>query len=198
MWQWREKGRYAVAVAQPPGRPLGRAHSMTVMESSKILVDAFERIRDAVHRSVRSLSAEDLVHRPYPEGNTIAWLIWHLTRVQDDHMSDVAGRPQVWTADGFARRFALPFEESATGYGHASDEVAAVDASAELLLEYHDMVCGRSVAYVSRLKAEDLDRVVDESWDPPVTLGVRLVSVISDDLQHVGQAAYIRGLLLAR
>lgn len=167
------------------------------MDTSRVLVDAFERVRDAVHRSVRSLSAEDLVRRSYPEGNTIAWLIWHLTRVQDDHIAEVAGREQVWTAEGFAARFALPFDTSATGYGHGTDEVAALTAPAELLLEYHDVVCGRSVAYVSGLTGDELDRVVDESWDPPVTLGVRLVSVIADDLQHAGQAAYLRGMFLA-
>ena len=53
----------------------------------------------------------------------------------------------------------------------------------------------RTVAHLAGLSEADLDRVVDERWDPPVTLGVRLVSVISDDLQHAGQAAYLRGLV---
>ncbi len=50
----------------------------------------------------------------------------------------------------------------------------------------------------SGLQPADLDVVVDERWDPPVTLGVRLVSVVNEVNQHVGQAAYVRGLLERR
>ena len=52
----------------------------------------------------------------------------------------------------------------------------------------------QAVRYAQRLTDADLGRIVDERWDPPVTLGVRLISVISDGLQHAGQAAYVRGL----
>ena len=114
-------------------------------------------------------------------------------------MADVAGTEQVWTADGWADRFGLPFLPTATGYGHGSGEVAAVQVkSGELLTGYHDAVYQRTLRYLPGLTDQDLDRVVDTSWDPPVTLGVRLISVISDDLQHVGQAAYLRGLLTAQ
>jgi hypothetical protein len=51
---------------------------------------------------------------------------------------------------------------------------------------------------VRSLSEADLTRVVDRNWDPPVTVSVRLVSVIADDLQHVGQAAYVRGILQRR
>ncbi|GAA5020768.1 hypothetical protein GCM10025734_75280 [Kitasatospora paranensis] len=125
--------------------------------------------------------------------------MWHLTRIQDDHVADVAGAEQLWTADGWADRFALPLPPGDTGYGHGPDEVAAVRVgSADLLTGYHDAVHARTAAYVRTLRDTDLGRVVDERWDPPVTLGVRLVSVVSDDLQHAGQAAFVRGALLRR
>lgn len=127
--------------------------------------------------------------------NTIAWLIWHLTRVQDDHVAEVAGHEQTWISDGWHDRFGLPFDAHAIGYGQSATEVGRVAASAELLTGYLDAVHARTIAYVRGLSPDDLDRVVDERWDPPVTLGVRLVSVISDDLQHAGQAAYARGVL---
>jgi hypothetical protein len=167
-------------------------------ESSEILVDAFGRVKGAVHAAVRGLDAEQLATKPYPKGNTVAWLLWHLTRIQDDHIADAAGFEQLWTADGWFERFGLPFEPRATGYGHRPAEVAAVRAGAELLLGYHDAVSARTTRWVGGLGAGELDRIVDESWDPPVSLGVRLVSVIADDLQHAGQAAYVRGMLLAR
>lgn len=168
------------------------------MNGSEILIDALGRVRGVVHSAVKGLSAEQLATSPYENGNTVAWLIWHLTRVQDDHVADAAGFEQLWSSAGWCDKFGLPFDPSATGWSQSSAEVAAVRTEASLLLDYHDAVCERSIEWVGGLKDSDLDRIVDESWDPPVTLGVRLVSVISDDLQHAGQAAYVRGMLLAR
>ena len=168
------------------------------MTSADVLTDAFDRIREEVHHAVDGLSKQQLAYRVDEDANSIAWLVWHLTRIQDDHVAEAAGVEQVWTSQGWADRFALPFGRLATGYEHGTDDVAAVQAEAELLTAYHDAVFEQTIRYVKTLSDADLPRVVDESWDPPVTLGVRLVSVISDDLQHVGQAAFVRGILLRR
>ncbi|MDT3398416.1 DinB family protein [Streptomyces sp. B1866] len=166
--------------------------------TADLLVDAFGRVREAVQEAVADLGPDELAARPGDGANSIAWLVWHLTRVQDDHLADVAGTGQVWTAQGWYERFGLPFPPEATGYGHTGDQVAAVrEVTADLLTGYHDAVCDTTVRYVAALADADLDRIVDEAWTPPVTLGVRLVSVIDDDLQHAGQAAYVRGLLRA-
>ncbi|WP_206074654.1 mycothiol transferase [Antribacter gilvus] len=166
------------------------------MRGADLLVDAFGRIREVVHSAVDGLSDDDLAFRADEDANSIAWLVWHLTRIQDDHVADVAGTGQVWSDDGWHPRFGLPFPARDTGYGHSPDDVAAVRASSDLLAGYHDAVHDRTARYVADLSDDELDRVVDTSWDPPVTLGVRLVSVISDDLQHAGQAAFVRGLVL--
>ena len=165
------------------------------MTPSQLLADAFTRVVESAERVVDGLSDTELAARPRPEATSIAWLIWHLARVQDDHVADVAGTEQVWTAQGYADRFGLPFDTAATGYGQSSDDVAAVRASAELLAAYLRAVHEQTLSFLDTLSAGDLDRVVDERWDPPVTLGARLVSVVNDDTQHVGQAAYVRGLL---
>ncbi|HEV2452573.1 MAG TPA: DUF664 domain-containing protein [Streptosporangiaceae bacterium] len=170
---------------------------MDVMTSADLLADAFGRIRESVHGAVDSLSPQQLAYRLDPESNSIAWLVWHLTRIQDDHVADVTGFEQVWTAGGWADRFGLPFDSRETGYGHSREAVAAVTVkSGELLTSYHDAVYEQTTRYVATLTDEDLPRIVDRSWDPPVTLGVRLISVIADDLEHAGQAAFIRGILL--
>jgi uncharacterized damage-inducible protein DinB len=162
------------------------------MDSAGLLLDAFSRVHDVTHAAVDGLSAAELMFRPAPESNSIAWLVWHLTRIQDDHVAAVAGTEQVWVRD-WAARFGLALE---TGYGHTADDVAAVVVTSGAdLLGYHDAVYEATARYVRTLTDTQLDRVVDEAWDPPVTLAVRLVSVVSDDLQHAGQAAYLRGLL---
>jgi uncharacterized damage-inducible protein DinB len=169
------------------------------MNSTELLADAFGRIKEVVHDAVDGLGPDELAHQVDPEANTVGWLIWHLTRVQDDHVAEVAGTEQAWTAQGWDARFGLPFPAGATGYGDSPKEVAAVRVrSADLLTGYHDAVYENTVRYVRGLADDDLDRVVDKRWDPPVTLGARLVSVVSDDLQHAGQAAFLRGLLLRR
>jgi uncharacterized damage-inducible protein DinB len=166
------------------------------MLAKDILIDGFGRIREEVHAAVDGLPPDGLNARTTENANSISWLVWHLTRVQDDHVADAAGSEQVWLTDDWAERFGLDLPRRDTGYGHTSGQVARVRVeSGDLLVGYYDAVHERTLAYIGGLTAQDFERVVDERWDPPVTLGVRLVSVLSDDLQHVGQAAYARGLL---
>ncbi len=166
------------------------------MKSSDVLTDAFGRVSESVHSAVDGLDAPTLLARVDSESNTIAWLIWHLTRVQDDHIADLLETDQIWISAGWVDRFRLPFDPEDTGYGHSSDDVAQVIVSSpDLLLGYFDEVHDRTAHFLSGLSDADLDRIVDETWTPAVTMGVRLVSVISDDLQHAGQAAFLRGVL---
>ena len=164
-------------------------------KAADLLLDAFGRVHETVQQTVSGLDRSQLTWRPDPDANTIAWLVWHLTRIQDDHIADVAGSDQVWHADGWADRFDLPFERHDHGFGHSSEQVAAVDVDAELLLGYHDATHAPSAEYLRTVSDDDLDRVVDTRWDPPVTLAVRLVSVVDDCMEHSGQAAYVRGLV---
>jgi uncharacterized damage-inducible protein DinB len=165
------------------------------MAAADLLIDALGRVKETVHAAVDGLDQQQLTYRLDPQANSIAWLVWHLTRVQDDHLAAAAGAEQVWTHQGWARRFGSPFDDSAIGYGHTSTEVAAVQGPADLLLAYHDAVHDSSVAWLRTVAEDDLPRVVDHRWDPPVTLAVRLVSVVDDCTQHAGQAAFVRGVV---
>ncbi len=166
------------------------------MQVFELLIDAFERIRETVHRTADGLSADDLAYRPDPDANSIAWLIWHLTRIQDDHIAGLAAQPQVWHESDWPERIGFTGDLSETGYGHTSEQVAAIrPAGPEPLLGYHDAVAEQTTAYLRGVSETDLDRIVDRSWDPPVTAGVRLVSVVNDNMQHAGQAGYVRGLV---
>jgi uncharacterized damage-inducible protein DinB len=167
-----------------------------MVTSADLLADGFGRVQEAVHEAVADLSAEQLNFRAEGRLNSITWLVWHLARVQDDHVADVAGTEQVWTSAGWFDGFGLPLPAASHGYGHTSAEVGSVRVTDPgLLTGYYDAVHEATLRYVAKLGDEDLDRVVDTRWDPPVTLAVRLVSVIADDLQHAGQAAILRGLV---
>ncbi|MGC4807535.1 mycothiol transferase [Micromonospora sp. DT233] len=166
------------------------------MDVGDVLIETYGRLPGLVRAAVEGLSPEQLRRAPAPGANPIGWLVWHLTRVQDHHVADVLGAEQIWVTGDWAGRFGLTADPDDIGYGHTPEQVAAVaPQSAQALLDYFDAVARRTRDYLAGLRPADLDRVVDESWDPPVTLGVRLVSVADDDLQHAGQAAYVRGLL---
>lgn len=164
------------------------------MLSTQLLSEAFGRVHEVVHDALQDAGAEVLEFRADPQANTAAWLVWHLTRVQDDHIAELMGEEQVWKAGGWVARFDLPFDPGATGYGQSPADVVAVRGDAELLAAYYDAVHARTIDYLRTLADGDFAKVVDRSWTPPVTLAVRLVSILSDDLQHAGQAAYARGL----
>jgi hypothetical protein len=165
------------------------------MDVAQVLLDAYGRIEEEVRAAVEGLDTAALLWRPDPDANPIGWLVWHLARVQDDHVADLAGTDQVWSSEAWPQRFGLDPDDMSIGYGHTSEQVGAVRPDGpDTLLAYLDAVAERTRDLLRGLAPDDLDRVVDASWDPPVTMGVRLVSVLSDDLQHAGQAAYLRGL----
>ena len=165
------------------------------MDTRDIFTDAFGRISEGARRVAQGLPAPALSYRPDPEANSVGWLVWHLTRVQDDHVSEIAGRTQAYIDDGWAERLGLSVDPHDTGYGHTPMQVAAVRfEGADELLDYHHAVYRRTLEYLETIGPDELERIIDRRWDPPVTVGVRLVSVIDDSLEHVGQAGYVRGL----
>ena len=169
------------------------------MTSADLLADGFGRIRENVSDVLSELNPTQLAHQVAPGATPISWLVWHLSRVQDDHVGKALGAEQVWTAGRWAERFGLPPGTMDIGYGHTAAQVAEVGtaiASAELLSEYHEATYAQTLKLIAEVTDADLPRIVDTRFTPPVTLGVRLVSVLDDDMQHAGQAAYVRGLIL--
>ncbi len=161
-----------------------------------LLLELYGRIPPLARQAIDGINPDDLTAAPQPGANTIAWLVWHLARVQDVHVAELLDDDQLWVTGSWAGRFSLAPDPSNTGYGHSPDEVAAVrPENPEVLLDYLDAVWARTRRFLESLTPNDLDRIVDRRWDPPVTLGVRLVSIADDSLQHAGQAAYLRGLL---
>lgn len=169
------------------------------MDVAELLIETYGRIDEHVSAAVDGLDAQTLVRPPELGANTIGWLVWHLSRVQDGHIAELLDEDQVWVTSGWAERFGLDADPGNTGYGHTAAQVLAVQPDGpEALLGYHAEVAERTRRYLEGLSAAELDRIVDERWDPPVSLGVRLVSIADDDLQHAGQALYARGLLERR
>ncbi len=166
------------------------------MEMSGLLIEAFGRIPELVHLATNGLATAGLTYRPEPGANSIAWLVWHLSRVQDDHIAEIAGTNQLWADSSWANRTGVNRGVAETGYGDNPADVAAlVPTSVEALVAYHNAVAEFTTQYLESVDASELDRIIDRSYDPPVSVGVRLVSVFSDNIQHAGQARYLRGMI---
>jgi uncharacterized damage-inducible protein DinB len=169
------------------------------MDCRDLIIDGLGRVADDLRRGLEGLSAEQLAFRPAEHANSIGWLAWHLTRVEDDHVSELAGRGQAWIEEQWHARFGRVADTSDTGFGHGPTQVASIRPDGpSLLLDYYAAVHRRSLEYLRTVTCQAMDRVIDTRWDPPVTVGVRLVSVVNDCTQHVGQMAYLRGLIEAR
>ncbi len=160
-----------------------------------VLLDGFQRVEEGVGAVLEGLDVDDLTWRPAAQANPVGWLLWHLSRQQDAQLAALAGEEQVWTAEGWHARFSLPYGTGASGYGQSPDDVGRFRVEEPRLLSgYAASVHGLTRRLVEGLEAEDLDRVVDASWDPPVTVGVRVYSVLEDAAKHLGQAEYVKGM----
>ena len=176
---------------------IGAIHEIrTCMNAASILVEAYGRLRRQVHRAVDELDQAALAYRPDLGANSIAWLVWHLTRVQDDHIAHIAGCDQIWITSDWAAELGMDADASRLGQGDGPAEVGALrPTDPSPLLGYHNEVADRSVDYLAGVDVHELGRIIDHNYTPPVSVGVRLVSVLNDNLQHAGQARYLRGII---
>jgi hypothetical protein len=163
------------------------------MVETDILLDAFTRVNESLHRTLANLTEVELTREPHPP---IGWLAWRLTRIMDSNVSRLDGIEQLWIAGGWAARFGMPPEPADFGRSatHTREQVRAFRASAALLLAYHDATYERMKMYFKTLSAEDLSRQLDEpQYQPPPTVAVRLVSVLENALANAGQVSYLKG-----
>ncbi len=167
------------------------------MEWQELIIDGYERVLQVLEKALDGLTQDDLNQQPHPDCNSMGWLTWHLTRVQDDHIADLTGEPQLWVSDGWHARFNCAPDPKETGFDHSPEDIGAFKSpDVPTLLEYHRAVLERTKGYIATLSPDELERELDEPWYQPLpTVGVRLVSIMSDNLQHAGQVAYLRGLL---
>lgn len=170
-----------------------------------LLRDGFGRVRDGVAALLEKSGEQLLQYRPGTRANHIGWLIWHISRVQDDHFVHLARAlwpgetfEQRWSGAGFSTRFDLPYAAGDTGYGHDSNQVAAFGMfDGALLGAYHEAVHESCHVILGRLEISDLQTIIDHRWNPPVNTAVRLMSILEDTTKHLGQAEYIAGLYAA-
>ena len=166
------------------------------MDARDVLSEAASRPAAEAKALVDALPAGGLNAHAGGHTNSIAWLLWHAGRQMDAQLAQLNGEPQVWHSQGFESRSNLGELGDTVGYGHTAEQARAIVVEdAALLVEYLGATTAALSEYIAGLSEADLDDVIDTSWTPHVTRGVRLVSMIDDAAQHVGQAAYAAGIL---
>ncbi len=77
----------------------GTRNGGRMMEWQELVIDSYGRILEILESALEGLTQDDLNVQPHSDSNSIGWLVWHLTRVQDDHIADLMGEEQLWIED---------------------------------------------------------------------------------------------------
>ena len=168
------------------------------MKWQQLIVGIYTEISRELERALDGLTTDDLNRQPHSDCNSIGWLAWHLTRCQDVANADLSGKEQLWLKEKWHAMFNRAADPTDTGYGHSSQDVLAFRApDSKILLKYHYSVLEKTLHYINvKLTEADLEREFQSPTFPDInTVRNMLVGVVSDNLQHVGQIAYVRGLL---
>ena len=170
------------------------------MKWQTLIAQIYERMSQEYMGIVDGLTLDEVNKQPYPDCNSIGWLAWHLTRQQDAQIAALMGEEQLWLKDKWYLKFERQPEAGDIGFGQTPEQVSAFKSpEAKTLLDYNQAVVERSKQYIRSLSGTDLDRELNEPWfQPPPTVGVRLISILDDSILHTGQAAYVRGLRQGR
>ena len=166
------------------------------MEWHELLTDGYGRILTILENALKGLTQDDLNWQASKDSNSMGWLAWHLTRVQDTNIARMMGDEQVWIKDGWHAKFNRPADPRDTGFGNTPEDIAAFRSpETKILIDYHKTVLERTKGYFQSLSPADLERELNEpQFQPLPTVGVRLISIMADSLQHAGQISYMRGL----
>ena len=150
--------------------------------------------------ALEGLTPEQLRWRPTPTANHILWTVWHLTRVEDAwinwYLSDNGER---WKVKGWAEKFGLPARDR-WGFGDTPDQVGAFpDVPANVVSGYRADVMESAQLVIRSLSTTDLERTNAHhnpfNPRPAPTFTWVLARISVECSQHIGQVAYIRGLM---
>jgi len=163
------------------------------MKAIELIAASLEESREYVAQAVAGLTPRELAFRPKPHSNSIAFLLWHVTRGEDFWISGILlGEKQLYESGGWCKKFCTPPMDSGFGY-----DVAKLDAwpvpSLSLLKGYAAAVREKTLAYLKSLTAAELDKPRDFGWRKGTT-GSALAHLITEVAEHSGQIGYLRGI----
>jgi len=155
---------------------------------------SLEENRDYIARAIKDLSPDELAWRPKPHSNNIAFLLWHLARVEDLWINRlILGGKSMYETDGWYKKFKTPAQDSGFGYDQAKLAAWPVPTP-ELLQSYTAAVREKTLAFLKTTDEKKLDEPKDFILNK-ATVGWALSHLISEIGEHSGQIGYLRGVM---
>ena len=167
------------------------------MEWKDLIIQNFDISLDRLVSYLDGLTQEDLNWQPKPDCNSIGWITWHLIRVIDKGISISANEEQLWIKAGWSSKFDRPADPDDTGNRQTPEQAAAFKSpDKDTLIGYCRAAADNLRNWLNKLDSTDLDREFDDEYSQMLpTVGSRVNVIVRDTQQHLGQIAYIRGLL---
>ena len=166
------------------------------MKGAKILSDMLEMSDSLVRRALEGLTDADLIKRPSDQDNTIGWLMWHKTRVEDIAFADASGEEQFWISDKWHEKFGMepnPGQMGFRGFARTSDEPRVQERKT---FSATPTPFGRARLRCWRAsRPRTSTRKSPPRWARPSKSGTTSGRVAADNIQHGGQICYLRGFI---
>lgn len=169
------------------------------MSDMQLLCDLLDRAQERFLETINQMTVEELNQMPDPLIKSVSWLTWHTAKMLDQQVSQLNEEEALYFTQAWVDRFAFDLPKNTEDWKHSPEEAKKVIITdKELLIDYLKLTIKVSKNYLSQLDADTLEDIIDQSWNPAVTRGVRLVSTVDDALMHSGQAVYTRRLVVGK
>ncbi len=167
------------------------------MNLTAFIEESLTKQQESLLQEVQDLTPTELAWRAGPKANPIGWMLWHMVRVEDMWIQFFAQKkPELWESQGWHKKFNLPTRD--TGFGHTPEQVATFPVlNLKELLAYSDAVRASTLDYLRNLSPEAF-AVIPREKRPEMSMGSIYRQIIGELYQHLGQIAYLKGLVRAR
>lgn len=161
------------------------------MDAKELLLRSLEESHGYLTKALNGLTQEEATWSPSPECNSIAFILWHMIRVEDFFVNRVIQHEkELYETKKWQEKLGTP----AKAYGYTVEELKAWPApKLEILREYANSVQENTLAFLNSIPNERLSEVPRPDRSPD-SIGVMLEHLITEIALHVGQIAYLRGV----
>ena len=162
------------------------------MDAKEFALEALERARAVTMIAIDGLTPEHFHWRPNPTANSIAFLLWHISRVEDRFTSDLRNMEEIWLTEEWHKKFAVAISENGIGWG--PEQIQDFRPAIELVVSYLQRVRNISLETISRLNISQFKEQLTPSR-PDFTVANTLQTIVYHENHHQGAIGYIRGLI---
>jgi len=167
------------------------------MESSidlnGFISSVIKRSYDWIKLACDDLTEDQMHYQSTPDSNSIAWMVWHSSRIKDQVTASIVGESEVWLADGWAERFGIAPE--ANGIGDRPEQVTSFRVRSDFLLGYADAAHNVTIQRLSKILPAQLAQPSRYVLGDTRPVWRSLQGMLGDAYSHAAQVSYLRGMI---